>query len=398
MTRLWRALEDAASLMEVAEVWQQRLGTEFEPLSRFFIATNKLASRVRFVGDSARWKVIEYEDRVIALNEETFEHRVLQRSDALLRRIDVRLLAKEICESLGWSPKFEMLGRTYHVCRIGELPASLKAFPVYLCIRKYPTDVVRAIDEVARHASGPFLFVLPTNRSLDTAATVWLERTDGKIASAADLLRSSDPSELVAQDDARSKLQRVLGLEVTDSPRYQFKLIGSKHRFIAFDSEPTVVKESPGTYYLAALLASPRQAIHATELEAMRTGVHAAASTGSLGTQIDEEAKRNYGIRLRELMEEIEDTKLFAGEERLAELHTERESIVQALQSATQRGDELREDSDADRARQSVCAAIRRGYKAIAVENRQLADYLEDRIRLGHEIVYEPPTVLDWDL
>ena len=33
MTRLWRALEDAASLMEVAEVWQQRLGTEFEPLS-----------------------------------------------------------------------------------------------------------------------------------------------------------------------------------------------------------------------------------------------------------------------------------------------------------------------------------------------------------------------------
>ena len=101
MTRLWRALEDAASLMEVAEVWQQRLGTEFEPLSRLFIATNKLASRVRFVGDSARWKVIEYEDRVIALNEETFEHRVLQRSNALLRRIDVRLLAKEMCESLG---------------------------------------------------------------------------------------------------------------------------------------------------------------------------------------------------------------------------------------------------------------------------------------------------------
>ena len=136
MTRLWRALEDAASLMEVAEVWQQRLGTAFEPLSRFFIATNKLASRVRFVGDSARWKVIEHEDRVIALNEETFEHRVLRRSNALLRRIDVRSLAKEMCESLGWSPKFEMLGRTYHVCRIGELPASLKAFPVYLCIRK----------------------------------------------------------------------------------------------------------------------------------------------------------------------------------------------------------------------------------------------------------------------
>ena len=40
MTKLWRAIEESPLLMDVKDVWRERLGMEFEPLSRFLEATN----------------------------------------------------------------------------------------------------------------------------------------------------------------------------------------------------------------------------------------------------------------------------------------------------------------------------------------------------------------------
>ncbi len=35
MTELWRAIEESPLLMDVKDVWRERLGKDFEPLSRF---------------------------------------------------------------------------------------------------------------------------------------------------------------------------------------------------------------------------------------------------------------------------------------------------------------------------------------------------------------------------
>lgn len=399
MSKLWRALEDTPILMEVAAVWRERLETEFEPLRRFFTPTNRISRCMSFGKVNEHWRIIEEPDRIVAINDERYEHKFVERREALLHRIDVRALGREICEVMGWHYCFEMLGGTYHVCRIGKMPASLGALPVYFCIRKYQNELVCAIHEAAQHATGPFLFVLPTNKPMDAVATTWLQRAGGNFMAAEDLVRFDDRMEIgsmLAFADANSKLQRSLGIEISDEPRYLFRLVGTKHRFIAFDSEPIVIQESPGTFYIAALLSAPHKIIQAIHLESMWTGINAAASTGSLGTKIDSEAKQNYEAKLRSLTEEIEDIAALGGVGRLESLVSEREAIVETLCSATQRGNELREDSDANRARNSVGAAIRRAMKVIAKEHPPLAEHLTLSLSLGLELAYSPARNLDW--
>jgi hypothetical protein len=401
MTKLWQALEDAPLIMEVAGVWRERLGKEFESLHRLFITTNIFASSIRFPGDRTYWRVIDEGHRVIAFNPELGEHREIGRPEARLCRFDVRRFASELCKSMGWTPRFEMLSNTYHVTRIGVLPASLNSLPVYLCIRSSLEDFLSAVDVAAKHAIGPYLFVTPTDRIASAELQAWLHRTAGRQISLDQLLRAdlkSGTNAFIANKDATPAIQRLLGLEVTETPRYQFKLVGSKHRYVAFDSDPSIVSESPGMKFIAELLALPHQSIHATQLEAMRSGINAVASTGSLGTKIDAEANRSYARRLQEINAEIGDAGSFVSERRLEELYYEKESIIDTVRAATQRGGELRVDSDADRARQSVSTAIRRAIKAIAKEHASMADYLDRNISLGFEIRYTPPTPLDWHL
>jgi hypothetical protein len=387
--------------MEVAGVWRERLGKEFESLQRLFITTNIFTTSIRFPGDRTYWRVIDEGHRVIAFNPELGEHREINRSEVRLNRFDVRGFASELCKSMVWTPRFEMLTNTYHVTRIGNLPASLNSLQVYLCIRGLVADAIAAIDTVAKHAVGPYLFVTPTNRIASADFHAWLHRTEGKHVSLDQLLQVDlEPrtNQFIACADATSTLQRLLGLEVIEVARYQFKLVGSKHRYVAFASEPSIVSESPGMKYIAELLATPHRAIHATQLEAMRSGINAVASTGSLGTKIDSEANRSYASRLQEIDEEIGEAGSFVSERRLEELYSEKESIIDMVRTATQRGGELRVDSDADRARQSVSTAIRRAIKAIAKEHELRADYLDRNISLGFEIQYTPPTSLDWHL
>ena len=54
MTKLWRAIEESPLLMDVKDVWRERLGMEFEPLSRFLEATNKRVER-RSTSELRHW-------------------------------------------------------------------------------------------------------------------------------------------------------------------------------------------------------------------------------------------------------------------------------------------------------------------------------------------------------
>lgn len=396
MTTLWRAFEDAPVLMEVAEVWRQRLGTEFELLGRFFTPTNRIATCISFGRQNEYWRIIEEPDRIVAVNHKTYEHKFVQRSDVILHRIDVQALAKEACEALRWNYQFESLGQTHHICQIGLLPASLNGLPVYFCIRKYSTDVVREIDSIARHAGGPFLLTMPTAAPFDSNAMVWLGRADGYFVPMSELVDVGG-AKLAAQTDATAKLQRALRIEVVKSHPYQFKLVGDSHRFVAFNGPAKVVDESPGTFYIAKLIASPGREIWASELQSYRSGINPIVSSGSMGTIIDEEARRNYATRLRDVVTEIADVRDSVSEDRLAELHTERDHLMATLNGATQRGNELREDADSDRARQAVCAAIRRGFKEIAKRDEALANHLRNSINLGFKCGYAPASSVDWE-
>ncbi len=59
MTKLWRAIEESPLLMDVKDVWRERLGKEFEPLSRFLEATNIVATRLPGRTPWSSLKVVE---------------------------------------------------------------------------------------------------------------------------------------------------------------------------------------------------------------------------------------------------------------------------------------------------------------------------------------------------
>ncbi|KAA5541489.1 hypothetical protein FYK55_18195 [Roseiconus nitratireducens] len=398
MTRLWRALEDSPTLREVIVGWRRQLGTEFDVLRHFFIATSSLPSSCYLSSrDRWRWLVIDDGHRIFARDPKTFEDRCVQRSDVLLHRVDMRAIARQICEAMQGTDRFETLGGTQHLTRVGNLPASLNSLPMYFCTQRYESDVVRSVHLASSHAEQEFVLLTPTNRPMSPEAARWLGRAGG-VSIAADELVKVEDGRFLRREDAVTKIQRLLGMEVSESPAYQFQLCGEKHRLASFAGNTFVLNETPGTFYLAIVLASPRQLHSATRLESMRSGIHEVAKSGAVGTQIDEQAKRDYGQRLRDVMTEIEEIQSSAGEIRLAELHAEREMLVQTLKSATGLAGELRERVDADRSRQSVCAAIRRAFKSIRANNAELAEYLETTVNLGFDVQYLPPTDLDWRL
>ncbi|WP_146439863.1 hypothetical protein [Crateriforma conspicua] len=345
---------------------------------------------------AVHWRIRDDGDRILARNDETYEIREVDRRVAELHRVNVRQLAQEVCSTFDWTDAFEQLGRTQHVCRIGRLPLEFDRATVFFVIRRRCEDMIRAIDAVARSASGPFLMLTPTGDTLANSLA-WAERSGGHALALTELLSIAD-GKLRAEANWRATVQRAFGIEPEQSPAYQFRLIGKKYRMAAFDCEPFVIKETPGSFYLAAILGSPRQAIRATYLESMRSGINEIAKTGSVGAPIDEECRRQYGLRLQDIVTELKEHSADLGEERLSQLHHERDILMQTLNSATGLGGKLRENSDADRARKAVGVAIRRSIKEIRVNHEPMADYLAATIKLGFEITYTPPADLNWHL
>ncbi len=73
MTKLWRAIEESPLLMDVKDVWRERLGMEFGPLSRFLEATNIVATRLPGRTLWSSLKVVENGDGFMAFCESTCE-------------------------------------------------------------------------------------------------------------------------------------------------------------------------------------------------------------------------------------------------------------------------------------------------------------------------------------
>jgi hypothetical protein len=160
---------------------------------------------------------------------------------------------------------------------------------------------------------------------------------------------------------------------------------------VTFAGRTRRLRDSKGLRDLAALLVRPEQEMHCLEL------VGGADVGAQPGPALDQQARRAYEGRIRDLHEEIDDARnandLFRAERAEAEL----DALVQQLAEAFGLSGRSRgTGSAAERARSAVGWRIRSAVRQVTEVNPELGRHLRNSIRTGAWCSYRPETPVDW--
>jgi tetratricopeptide (TPR) repeat protein len=180
---------------------------------------------------------------------------------------------------------------------------------------------------------------------------------------------------------------------------------------IEFGGRAVRVRGSKGMHYLARLLGTPGQEIHALDLvrpEGPGSGLKPGTdddlrgnSFGGAGPILDAEAKASYRERLGEIRDELAEAEAWNDIERVVRLQADEQALTHELAGAVGIGGRDRPAvSVAERARVSVTRAIRTALARIGEQNRPLGEHLDATIRTGTFCSYvpDPRAPITWRL
>jgi len=166
---------------------------------------------------------------------------------------------------------------------------------------------------------------------------------------------------------------------------------------LVYDGIPKSVGHSVGMAYICHLLQSSGQDIHAAAVRGSVSGDGNTTILGSAGEVLDEQALKEYRERLSEIdgeLAEAESNNDFARKDSLTE---EREALYAEVGRATGLHGKNREaSSDRERARQAVSAAIHRALRAIKKEHEPLWQHLQNSLKIGEFLSYQPDQPTSW--
>lgn len=162
---------------------------------------------------------------------------------------------------------------------------------------------------------------------------------------------------------------------------------------VRFAGRTTQVKHAKGLEDLAVLLARPQQEVHCLELMG-----GADFGTGA-GPDVDQQARREYQRRVRELQEMVDEARDANDVARAEHAEAELDALVQQLSEAFGLGGRARTTgSAAERARSAVTWRLRATVKRIGEVHPELARHLGNALRTGTWCSYRPETAVDWRL
>jgi tetratricopeptide (TPR) repeat protein len=178
------------------------------------------------------------------------------------------------------------------------------------------------------------------------------------------------------------------------------------------------IKDIKGLRYIQRLLLHPNKEFHALDLlstagggapapdtivgaeEALPVGITVRRGlSGDSGEMLDEQAKREYGRRLNELNELLEDQRERGNHERADQIEREIEALSREIKRAVGLGGrDRRSGSNVERARLSVTRAIKTALEKILEYDRALGELLDDRVRTGVFCRYaaDPEQPITW--
>jgi hypothetical protein len=163
---------------------------------------------------------------------------------------------------------------------------------------------------------------------------------------------------------------------------------------LTWGGETIRVKASKGIDDLVALLGAPGREISALDL--MGGGVAPGAAEDEL---LDDEARRQYEQRVRELQTELDEADAHHDVGRSERLRAELDAIVDELTSALGLGGRSRRTSGAgERARSAVTQRIRSTIKRIEEHHPGLGDHLRRSVSTGTFCRYEPAEPVRWTI
>ena len=161
----------------------------------------------------------------------------------------------------------------------------------------------------------------------------------------------------------------------------------------SFDHQVVQVAERRGFLDIAQLLARPSEEIHSGTLCGQP------ATTGQGIAILDEQARRAYKKRIREIDEELAEAQRDNDPGRGALIEEEKDRLIEELKKATGLGGrERKTDDSAERARSAVTWRIREAIKKLEGIHPALARHLANSIRTGLFCSYNPEKPTRWSV
>jgi hypothetical protein len=165
---------------------------------------------------------------------------------------------------------------------------------------------------------------------------------------------------------------------------------------LSFGGDTTFLKDSVGLGYIARLLIEPNREIPAVTLLAARAGIDPLVASGTSGEVLDDQARREYGNRYRELQGDLQEARDDNDDGRIAKLEVEMEQLTNELASAVGLGGRSREKSDIEKVRKSVSMAVSRDIERIGNGHAMLGRHLTASMHSGLTFRYAPETEIEW--
>lgn len=180
--------------------------------------------------------------------------------------------------------------------------------------------------------------------------------------------------------------------------KHVFKKQG-KTWLIVYDSIPKSVSDSNGMSYIAHMLQNPGQEIHAMTLRSIMAGVDKTPTMGSAGEMLDDNALRQYKERLRDLATELKEAEDYNDVGRSVSLKEEMEALTVEIGRATGlSGKQRKASSDREKVRQAVSRAVHRALEAIKKEHQPLHQHLNNSLKIGEFLSYQPEKSTSWTI
>jgi hypothetical protein len=153
------------------------------------------------------------------------------------------------------------------------------------------------------------------------------------------------------------------------------------------------LRDSKGLRDLAVLLSRPQQEVHCLEL------VGGSDVGSEAGPALDQQARRAYESRIRDLQEDIDEARDLGDPVRAERAEAELDALVQQLAGAFGLSGRSRATgSAAERARSAVSWRIRAALRHTAEAHPELARHLQNAVRTGTWCSYRPETAVSWDI
>lgn len=162
---------------------------------------------------------------------------------------------------------------------------------------------------------------------------------------------------------------------------------------VNFAGRTAFARHTKGMTDLATLLSRPGQEISAMDL------IGAGAVVAGTGPVLDERARIEYQVRIRELQAEVEDADRAHDPYRAERATVELDALVDELSSAYGLAGRGRAAGEtAERARTAVTWRIRAAIDRLHSSHPELADHLRRNVQTGRFCRYDPPAKVSWKL